>query len=133
MRLRRLLSHRRFWSSFWARSFVHVTTPDDFGARLTADIAISRYMDACSGRHRFPIDNDGFLFTWPGRDAIYAGAPAVRSCSLRLPQPCCVADDVWSGNRSQAGFGKTDVDWRYWGSGFWVSSASFALFPCFVG
>ena len=36
----------------------------------------------------FPIDNDGFLFTWPGRDAIYAGAPVVRSCSLRLPQPC---------------------------------------------
>ena len=73
---------------------------DPLGAQLTADVAISRYMDACAGRHRWPIDNDGFMYTWPGRDQSYVS-------------------DIWAGNSSAVGVGRSDADWRYWGGGFW--------------
>jgi hypothetical protein len=103
-----LAAHRGYWTEFWQRSYVNLETPkgDSIGAQLTTDIALTRYMDACAGtmmffclsaiqlarlfahptpccagRQRYPIDNDGFMYTWPGRDEIYL-SDTVRQISL---------------------------------------------------
>jgi hypothetical protein len=90
-----LTAHRGYWTEFWQRSYVHVSTPGDtIGELLTADIALGRYMDACAGRQHYPIDNDGFMYTWPGRDQIYKS-------------------DTWGTDLNNTGIGKTDTDWRY--------------------
>ena len=63
----RLSSHRDWWRTFWERSYIYLSS-DDSTARenthaLNQGYVLQRYMNACSGRGRFPIKFNGSIFT----------------------------------------------------------------------
>ena len=63
----RLNSHRDCWQTFWVRSYIHISTNDSTTRENTHAInqgyVLQRYMNACSGRGRFPIKFNGSIFT----------------------------------------------------------------------
>jgi hypothetical protein len=58
--------HERWWTDFWARSWIHLAgTPD--AVKVSQGYAMQRYMMACSSRGAQPVKFNGGLFT-VGRD-----------------------------------------------------------------
>lgn len=62
----RLESHKRWWHSFWGRSYIDVSTKTDEKEKVfnvARGYALQRYMNACSGRGNSPIKFNGSIFT----------------------------------------------------------------------
>ncbi len=61
--------HQQWWSDFWKRSWIRVTSPrdnDDIGSptfSVSRGYALQRYLNACAGRGPFPIKFNGSIFT----------------------------------------------------------------------
>ena len=61
-RAERFVAHKRWWNSFWARSYIHITGDAD-AERVTQAYALQRWVNACSGRGGSPIKFNGSIFT----------------------------------------------------------------------
>lgn len=63
----RVRAHREWWSHFWDRSFIHVSSDDPKEAALTKEVtrgyALQRWMNVCGGRGASPIKFNGSIFT----------------------------------------------------------------------
>ena len=99
-------SHKRWWDTFWERSWINVTSPyvqgtDDSGDVYTVSraYALQRFINACAGRGEYPIKFNGSIFTvpFPGRpgDADYRQwGPGYWWQNTRLPYiSMCVSGD----------------------------------------
>ena len=89
-------AHEQWWSGFWQRSWIDVTTDDDDARAVSQAYALQRYITACAGRGRYPIKFNGSIFTVP-----YEGDPDFRRWgpgywwqNTRLPYTAmCAAGD----------------------------------------
>jgi len=66
---RRFDAHRQWWAAFWRRSWISVV--DDKGGNgemVTRAYTLQRWMNACSGRGKFPIKFNGSIFTVDAED-----------------------------------------------------------------
>lgn len=66
-RVERLNDHRKWWQSFWDRSYINISTTNENEKKEIYNInrgyALQRYISACSGRGNSPIKFNGSLFT----------------------------------------------------------------------
>lgn len=87
---KRLTDHKKWWDSFWKRSYIHVSSDDEKEQvfNVAKGYALQRYMNACSGRGNSPIKFNGSIFT-------------VDTENL---------DDRYGG---------FDADYRQWGGPYW--------------
>lgn len=90
----RINSHRKWWSDFWNRSYIFISSKNPEQSRdaeiVTRGYLLQRYINACAGRGATPIKFNGSIFT------------------------------VDTYNRSQLnGF---DADFRLWGGPFWFQN-----------
>ena len=88
----RLAAHRRWWTDFWNRSWIRVTTSLSSFA-VTQGYALQRFINACGGRGAQPVKFNGSIFTVDG----------------------------WPGRRKQDG-GIADADYRQWGGNYWFQN-----------
>jgi alpha-L-fucosidase 2 len=58
----RRLTHDRYWTDFWDRSYVRITGGPDAEA-VTRGYVLQRFLNACAGRGATPIKSNGSLFT----------------------------------------------------------------------
>ncbi len=99
--------HRRWWSEFWARSWIHISSCDRNGGMAAGDssvqtpyvvsrgYALQRFITACAGRGRFPVKFNGSIFTVDARED-----------------------------------GETfDADYRRWGGPYWFQNTRLAYWP----
>ncbi len=60
-------NHKKWWHSFWNRSYIHITTKNEFKKdsvfNVTRNYALQRYINACGGRGNSPIKFNGSIFT----------------------------------------------------------------------
>jgi hypothetical protein len=61
-------AHRRWWSSFWRRSWIHVTGFRE-AFSISQGYALQRYISASAGRGAHPIKFNGSLFTVDARES----------------------------------------------------------------
>ncbi len=93
-------AHKKWWTSFWNRSWIHVSgTPD--AAKVSQSYALQRYMTACAGRGAQPIKFNGSLFT--------------------------VDHDLPDGVTSSPD--NHDPDFRAWGASFWNQNTRLIYWP----
>jgi len=96
--------HYEWWSSFWDRSWVHVSGGD---SRETENISrgwhANRYLYACGGRGNFPIKFNGSIFNVDGESGIQAGSRG--------------AIENW------------DADYRDWGDPYWFQNQRQIYWP----
>lgn len=63
----RLENHKKWWNSFWNRSYIRIKTSDSSqieNVRLVNQgYQLQRYINACGGRGNFPIKFNGSIFT----------------------------------------------------------------------
>jgi alpha-L-fucosidase 2 len=63
----RLGNHKKWWNSFWDRSYIRISSTDSTQIKTINSInqgyCLQRYMNACSGRGNFPIKFNGSIFT----------------------------------------------------------------------
>ena len=89
---KRFIDHKNWWSAFWNRSYIHLTTSDvnekEKVYNVARGYALQRYMNACSGRGNSPIKFNGSIFT---------------------------VDTKNLDNR----YGGFDADYRQWGGPYW--------------
>lgn len=101
----RYSKHRRWWQSFWNRSYLEITATDSVQAEqakvVNQGYILQRYINACSGRGNFPIKFNGSIFT--------------------------VDTENITGNES--GF---DADYRRWGGPYWWQNTRLAYWPMLV-
>lgn len=94
--------HRRWWTAFWERSWIELTSSDPTQAEATRIVTqgyrLQRYMLACAGRGPFPIKFNGSLFTVDTYDR---------------PGPA----------------GGLDADFRRWGGPYWFQNTRLAYWP----
>jgi hypothetical protein len=89
--------HRAWWQAFWQRSWIAVAGSPD-AEKVSQGYNLQRFMAACAGRGRYPIQFGGSIFTVDGTKET-------------------------AGNRS--GQGLTDVydaDYRWWGRAYWFQN-----------
>ncbi len=67
LREERLNGHKKWWNTFWGRSYIHVSTSDENKQEEIQNVsngyALQRYMNACAGRGNSPIKFNGSIFT----------------------------------------------------------------------
>ncbi len=93
-------AHLKWWSSFWGRSWIHVTGGDD-ASEVSQGYIMQRYMMACSSRGALPVKFNGGLFT-VGHDM-----PPNRDSDDRDHNP----------------------DYRRWGSSYWNQNNRLLYWP----
>ena len=90
----RVAAHRQWWSEFWTRSWIFVSSPDpgrqSEAEAVTRGYILQRYMNACGGRGGSPIKFNGAIFT----------------------------TDTY--NRKESG--GFDADFRRWGGPYWFQN-----------
>lgn len=96
--------HRRWWREFWARSWIHVGSPEMMAAGhssgqtpyvVSRGYALQRFITACAGRGRFPVKFNGSIFTVDAKED-----------------------------------GETyDADYRRWGGPYWFQNTRLAYWP----
>jgi hypothetical protein len=90
----RLVNHEKWWSDFWNRSYLFVTSPDPVAGAsaetVTRGYILQRFINACGGRGKFPIKFNGSIFTV----------------------------DTYA-RKESGGF---DADFRRWGGPFWFQN-----------
>ena len=63
----RLKDHKKWWYSFWNRSYIHISTRKEEEKEKVFNVArnyaLQRYVNACSGRGNSPIKFNGSIFT----------------------------------------------------------------------
>ena len=63
----RLGNHKKWWNSFWDRSYIRISSTDSTQIKTIKSInqgyCLQRYMNACGGRGNFPIKFNGSIFT----------------------------------------------------------------------
>jgi alpha-L-fucosidase 2 len=63
----RMTHHVDWWTRFWDRSYIHVTSADakerSITEKITRGYILQRWMNACSGRGNSPIKFNGSIFT----------------------------------------------------------------------
>ncbi len=63
----RFENHKKWWNSFWDRSYIRISTTDTSQIKTVQSInqgyCLQRYMNGCSGRGNFPIKFNGSIFT----------------------------------------------------------------------
>jgi alpha-L-fucosidase 2 len=95
-----LAAHRRWWSDFWNRSWVHVAGTED-AAKVSQGYIMQRYMVAASSRGAFPAKFNGGLFT-VGHD---------------------MPDNAESTNKNH------NPDFRAWGNSYWNQNNRLLYWP----
>lgn len=55
-------AHRRWWTAFWQRSFIHALGTEE-SRTVSRAFALQRFISACAGRGNFPQKFNGSLFT----------------------------------------------------------------------
>ena len=55
------MAHEAWWSDFWARSEIHISTPEAFA--VSRAYTLCRFLNACGGRGAQPIKYNGSIFT----------------------------------------------------------------------
>lgn len=95
----RFKQHRAWWSEFWERSNIVVSSGDPALKEVTATVTrgymLQRFMNACAGRGAMPIKFNGSLFTV----------------------------DTYDRNGATKGF---DADFRQWGGPYWFQNTRLA-------
>jgi hypothetical protein len=56
------VSHDKYWSDFWDRSYIRITGGPEAKA-VTEGYILQRFLNACAGRGAYPIKHNGSLFT----------------------------------------------------------------------
>ncbi len=63
----RITRHIDWWTRFWDRSYIHVSSADakerSITEKITAGYILQRWMNACAGRGNAPIKFNGSIFT----------------------------------------------------------------------
>jgi len=95
-----LSAHRRWWDSFWKRSWIH-TRGDAEALVVSRGYALQRFITACAGRGGSPIKFNGSIFTVDAEDNV---------------------QDKHEG-------GKFDADYRRWGGAYWWQNTRLAYWP----
>jgi alpha-L-fucosidase 2 len=93
-------AHKKWWTDFWNRSWIHVTGSDD-AAKVSQGYIMQRYMMAASSRGAFPVKFNGGLFT--------------------------VGHDMPPNGESTAD--NHDPDFRKWGSNYWNQNNRLLYWP----
>ena len=89
--------HRAWWQAFWQRSEIVVSGSPE-AEKVCQGYHLQRFMAACAGRGRYPIQYGGSLFTVDGTKET-------------------------AGNRSGQGLADVyDADYRWWGGAFWFQN-----------
>ncbi|MBK8945949.1 MAG: hypothetical protein IPM32_11860 [Ignavibacteriae bacterium] len=71
----RLQKHCTWWTDFWNRSCIYVTSNSEEEKsksetfRITQSYILQRYINACGGRGQYPIKFNGSIFNVPFKDA----------------------------------------------------------------